>query len=181
MIAPAELARLTQSSTPHALLDLREKAAYERGHIYRATSLPRRLLEFRLPTLVPARATPLVLCDADARGVCAGLSPRLLERPGRRAGPPHRRAGQAPRDDDRRSLRRPHALLHRRRVAPAHAAAQPRAGTRERDDGLGARGAHARARRGALGAGAVRPEPRGRHADGEARRGRGWSGLHLAR
>src|SRR5437667_10851585 len=67
MIAPAELARLIQSSTPHALLDLREKAAYERGHIYRATSLPRRLLEFRLPTLVPARATPLVVCDEDGR------------------------------------------------------------------------------------------------------------------
>src|SRR5437899_1112096 len=67
MIAPAELARLTQSSTPHALLDLREKAAFERGHIYRATSLPRRLLEFRLPTLVPARATPLVVCDEDGR------------------------------------------------------------------------------------------------------------------
>src|SRR5216117_466802 len=67
MIAPAELARLIQSSTPHALLDLREKAAFERGHIYRATSLPRRLLEFRLPTLVPARATPLVVCDEDGR------------------------------------------------------------------------------------------------------------------
>src|SRR5213592_4392321 len=67
MIAPAELARLIQSSTPHALLDLREKAAYERGHIYRATSLPRRLLEFRLLTLVPARATPLVVCDEDGR------------------------------------------------------------------------------------------------------------------
>src|SRR5213083_2019353 len=67
MIAPAELARLIQSSTPHALLDLREKATYERGHIYRATSLPRRLLEFRLPALVPARATPIVFCDEDGR------------------------------------------------------------------------------------------------------------------
>src|SRR5207247_2626195 len=44
-----------------------EKAAYERGHIYRATSLPRRLLEFRLLTLVPVRATPLVVCDEDGR------------------------------------------------------------------------------------------------------------------
>src|SRR5438552_9977155 len=67
MIAPAELARLTQSSTPHALLDLREKAAYERGHIYRATSLPRRRRELRLPTLGPARAPPLVVCDEDGR------------------------------------------------------------------------------------------------------------------
>src|SRR5437879_12352466 len=67
MSAPAHLARPTQPSTPHALLDLREKAAYERGHIYRATSLPRRLLALRLPTLVPARATPLVVCDEDGR------------------------------------------------------------------------------------------------------------------
>src|SRR5712692_4875945 len=78
MIAPAELARLTQSSTPHALLDLREKAAYERGHIYRATSLPRRLLEFRLLTLVPARATPLVVCDEDGRLAALAL-PTLAE------------------------------------------------------------------------------------------------------
>ena len=78
MIAPAELARLTQSSTPHALLDLREKATYERGHIYRATSLPRRLLEFRLLTLVPARATPLVVCDEDGR-LAALARPTLAE------------------------------------------------------------------------------------------------------
>jgi rhodanese-related sulfurtransferase len=49
------------------VVDLRERATYERGHIYRATSLPRRLLEFRLPALVPARATPVVLCDEDGR------------------------------------------------------------------------------------------------------------------
>src|SRR5437867_11734241 len=67
MIAPGELARLMQSAAPHAVLDLRERAAYERGHIYRATSLPRRLLEFRLPALVPACSTPLVLCDEDGR------------------------------------------------------------------------------------------------------------------
>src|SRR5947199_9543894 len=82
MIAPAELARLTQSSTPHALLDLREKAAFERGHIYRATSLPRRLLEFRLPALVPARATPLVVCDADGR-----LAALALPTPGEMGSP----------------------------------------------------------------------------------------------
>src|SRR5213595_3823182 len=67
MIVADELVRRMQSNAPHALLDLREKAAYERGHIYRATSLPRRLLEFRLLTLVPARATPLVVCDEGGR------------------------------------------------------------------------------------------------------------------
>jgi rhodanese-related sulfurtransferase len=52
-------------SSPHAVLDLRERAAYEGGHIFRATNLPRRLLEFRLSQLVTASRTPIVLCDAD--------------------------------------------------------------------------------------------------------------------
>jgi rhodanese-related sulfurtransferase len=64
-ITPAELAALRERGDAHALLDLRERGAYERGHIFRAISLPRRLLEFRLPQLVTGRATPLVLCDAD--------------------------------------------------------------------------------------------------------------------
>ena len=52
---------------PHALLDLRERGAFERGHIFRATPLPRRLLEARVSTLVTARRTPIVLCDDDGR------------------------------------------------------------------------------------------------------------------
>lgn len=67
MIAPAELAALMQAGAPHAVLDLRKKGAYETGHIFRATALPRRLLEFRLPGLVTATATPLVICDEDGR------------------------------------------------------------------------------------------------------------------
>jgi rhodanese-related sulfurtransferase len=67
MIVSDKLVRRMRSDAPQALLDLREKATYERGHIYRATSLPRRLLEFRLPALVPARATPTVVCDEDGR------------------------------------------------------------------------------------------------------------------
>ncbi|MCI0548745.1 MAG: sulfurtransferase [Candidatus Rokubacteria bacterium] len=64
-VTPADLASLLASPAPHALLDVRERGAYERGHIYRATSLPRRLIEFRLPGLVTAPATPIVLCDED--------------------------------------------------------------------------------------------------------------------
>ncbi|MBI2161913.1 MAG: sulfurtransferase [Candidatus Rokubacteria bacterium] len=67
MIAAAELAALMRSAAPHAVLDLREKGAYERSHIFRATSLPRRLLEFRLPGLVTATATPIVIYDEDGR------------------------------------------------------------------------------------------------------------------
>ena len=63
----AELSALMAGSSPHAVLDLRERAAYESGHIFRATNLPRRLLEFRLAQLVTARSTPIVLCDADGR------------------------------------------------------------------------------------------------------------------
>ena len=63
----AELSALMAGPSPHAVLDLRERAAYEGGHIFRATNLPRRLLEFRLSQLVTAKRTPLVLCDADGR------------------------------------------------------------------------------------------------------------------
>jgi rhodanese-related sulfurtransferase len=76
MISPADLAALMESDRPHAVLDLRERATYERGHIFRTTSLPRRLLESRLPALVTARATPIVLCDDDGR-LCALARPTL--------------------------------------------------------------------------------------------------------
>jgi len=77
-ILPDELARLRASETPHALLDVRERGAYETGHIFRATSLPRRLLEFRLPALVTAPETPITLCDED--GALAALArPTVLD------------------------------------------------------------------------------------------------------
>jgi len=66
-ISPEQLAALLKQPAPHALLDVRERAAFERGHIYRATPMPRRFLEVRLPTLVTAPATLIVLCDDDGR------------------------------------------------------------------------------------------------------------------
>jgi len=65
--SPSDLLALMRSDVPHAVLDLRERGVYERGHIFRTTSLPRRLLEFRLPALVTAFATPIVLVDDDGR------------------------------------------------------------------------------------------------------------------
>ena len=70
-MTPTALATLLTSSEPHAVLDVRERGAYERGHIFRTTALPRRLLELRLPALVPAPATPLVLVDADGGALAA--------------------------------------------------------------------------------------------------------------
>jgi hypothetical protein len=55
-ITPAALAARLTSAEPHAVLDVRERGAYERGHVFRTTALPRRWLEFRLPALVPAPA-----------------------------------------------------------------------------------------------------------------------------
>jgi rhodanese-related sulfurtransferase len=64
-LRPEDLAALMGGTTPHAVLDVRERAAYERGHIYWTTSLPRRLLETRLPGLVTAKTTAIVLVDED--------------------------------------------------------------------------------------------------------------------
>src|SRR6267142_4155544 len=69
---PETLAALMTSEAPHAVLDLRERGAYQRGHIYRTTLLPRRELEFRLSALVPSPAVPIVLVDED--GTLAALA-----------------------------------------------------------------------------------------------------------
>ena len=66
-ISPDQLTTLLQQRDAHALLDVRERAAFERGHIFRATPLPRRLLETRLPMLVTAAGTLIVLYDDDGR------------------------------------------------------------------------------------------------------------------
>jgi rhodanese-related sulfurtransferase len=69
---PDTLAALMASDTPHAVLDLRERGAYQRGHIFRTTLLPRRELELRLPALVPSPAVSVVLVDED--GALAALA-----------------------------------------------------------------------------------------------------------
>jgi rhodanese-related sulfurtransferase len=65
MLTPDALAELMAGDTAHAVLDIRERGAYERGHVFRTMSLPRRQLETRLPALVTAPATPIALVDAD--------------------------------------------------------------------------------------------------------------------
>src|SRR3977135_3881401 len=76
MLKTDALADLMASDAPHAVLDVRERGAYERGHVYRTTTLPRRQLELRLPTLVTAPATPIALIDAD--GALAPLAAATL-------------------------------------------------------------------------------------------------------
>ena len=134
MISPAELDALMKSDTPHAVLDLRERGAYQKRHIFRATSLPRRLLEQRLPALVPALPTPLVVCD-DTGALSALAVPTLRAmgysnvapargRPRRlgRGGPAHRPGRQHAEQGLRRAraARPAHARGHVPRARPAH-------------------------------------------------------------
>src|SRR5688572_20117807 len=65
MLTPDALAALMTGAAAHAVLDVRERGAYERGHVFRSTSLPRRQLETRVPALVTAPATPIAVLDAD--------------------------------------------------------------------------------------------------------------------
>jgi rhodanese-related sulfurtransferase len=79
-ITPADLQAQLQNGAPLALVDVREHGEYNASHIPGASSLPRRLIEFRFSLLVPNPAVPVVVCDDDGRR--AALAARTLERMG---------------------------------------------------------------------------------------------------
>lgn len=61
---PAAVRDALDSSVPVAIIDVRPSLEYVAGNILESTWVPRRDLERRLPTLVPNRSTPVILCDA---------------------------------------------------------------------------------------------------------------------
>jgi rhodanese-related sulfurtransferase len=61
---------------PWALLDVREAGEFAAGHIFGATSLPRRMLEFRIGDLVPRRDAQVIVYDAGALPSGAGEDQR---------------------------------------------------------------------------------------------------------
>jgi rhodanese-related sulfurtransferase len=79
-VVPAELRELLRGEPPLALIDVREQGEYNAAHIPGASSLPRRLLEFRFARLVPCPDVRVVLCDDDGRR--AALAARTVERMG---------------------------------------------------------------------------------------------------
>jgi rhodanese-related sulfurtransferase len=79
-IAPATLKHLQEQGSTLALIDVREHGEYNAAHIPGASSLPCRLIEFRLRRLVPSAAVQVVVCDDDERR--ARLAARTLERMG---------------------------------------------------------------------------------------------------
>jgi len=64
------------SERPLVMLDVRELSESACGHIPGCALLPRRLIEFRIGTLVSDRATPLAVVDSGEPCAHAGLDPR---------------------------------------------------------------------------------------------------------
>src|SRR6266508_5129022 len=79
-IAAPELKRLLDENATPALIDVREHGEYNTAHIPRSSSVPRRLLEWRMARLVPFSGARVVVCDDDGRR--AALSASTLERMG---------------------------------------------------------------------------------------------------
>lgn len=79
-IAPVTLAALLEQDSMFALIDVREHGEYNAAHIAGASSLPRRMIEFRMERLVPFKGVQIVVCDDTGRR--ARLAARTLERMG---------------------------------------------------------------------------------------------------
>lgn len=79
-ISPQSLDALLKGSSQFALIDVREAGEYNNAHIPGASLIPRRDLEAQIADAVPHSATPIVLCDDDARR--AALAAATLERLG---------------------------------------------------------------------------------------------------
>lgn len=69
--------RSAQGARDWALLDVRERGEADACHIFGATSVPRRQLEYRIADLVPDRTTRIVTCDdGDGRAALAAAALR---------------------------------------------------------------------------------------------------------
>src|SRR3954454_1257589 len=75
MLSASLLKQRIRDGAELALLDVREKGVFSRGHLFFAISVPLSRLELRVGTLVPRRATRIVLCDGGE-----GLAQRAAAR-----------------------------------------------------------------------------------------------------
>jgi len=70
-----EYAALIKSGKPHVLLDVREPAEYEAGHLEDAINIPRGVVEFAITDQIPDKDTLLIICCASGgRAALAGES-----------------------------------------------------------------------------------------------------------
>jgi len=74
---PEEVSALLERGGGPALIDVREKAEWDEGHIPGAVHIPRSYLEQRVEQVVPDRSRPVVLyCASGIRSVFAGKTLR---------------------------------------------------------------------------------------------------------
>ena len=79
-ISPTALNGMIERDSTFALIDVREHGEYNSAHIPGSSSLPRRLVDFQMPSLVPFKGVQVVVCDDDGRR--AKLAATTLERMG---------------------------------------------------------------------------------------------------
>jgi rhodanese-related sulfurtransferase/predicted metal-dependent enzyme (double-stranded beta helix superfamily) len=77
LLPAAELKAMLSDGEELALLDVREEGVFAEGHLLFAGSLPLSRLELKLDTLVPRRATRIVLCD-DGDGLAHRAAAKLM-------------------------------------------------------------------------------------------------------
>lgn len=70
---PGELCKALADGDEYALLDVRERGEYARGHLFLAINLPLSHLELRLRRYVPRRSSRVIICDDGS-----GLSERAV-------------------------------------------------------------------------------------------------------
>lgn len=76
-VGVAELARRMLGDAEWALLDVQEDGPFAEGHIFHACPVPYSRLEHSVTELVPRRATPIVVTDADGGAVAERAVRRL--------------------------------------------------------------------------------------------------------
>jgi rhodanese-related sulfurtransferase len=75
VVRAPELKAMIRDGGELAILDVREKGVFSRGHLFLAVSAPLSRLELRVGSLVPRRSTRIVLCDGGE-----GLAQRAATR-----------------------------------------------------------------------------------------------------
>jgi rhodanese-related sulfurtransferase len=78
-ITPVELRGRLHDGGEIAIVDPREEGSFHQRHLLMASCLPLSRLELIAPALLPRRAAPIVVCDADAPGG-EGLADRAAAR-----------------------------------------------------------------------------------------------------
>jgi rhodanese-related sulfurtransferase len=73
-LTPQEVQQALNSDRPVAVIDIREPLMYSDGHISESTLVPRRLLELRLPVVVPNENATLIICDQSGEQACSDAS-----------------------------------------------------------------------------------------------------------